>query len=87
MIKTTRLIRPIIANGALVYNESSRASSILRLKKVVIEEFQLQSKNNCFYQLEFWRDYATTLERIKEAQENEEGIPLLLWIRKEVRHE
>ena len=84
---TTRLIRAVIAYGSLVYNESSRASSLLRLKRVIIDEFQLGSKNNCFYQLEFWKDYATTLERIKEAQENEEGIPLLLWIHKEVRNE
>ncbi len=87
-MNTTKLIRPMIVNGSLIYNESSRACSIIRLKRTVLEEFpQLKSKDNCFYQLEFWKDYATTLQRITEAQENEEGIPLLLWIRKEVTHE
>lgn len=87
MIKTSRLIRPIVVQGSVIYNEYSRGCSLIRLKQVILEEFDLKSNNHCFYQLEFWRDYAATIERIKEAQENEEGIPLLLWIRKEVRHE
>lgn len=76
------LARPIIEQGKLFYCESSRAHSIVRFKKTILEHFpQLRSRKKWQYSLEYWRDVHTTIRRITEAQERKEGIPLLLFIR------
>jgi len=82
------LTRPIIVNGRLIYNESVRAYNTLRLKKRLLDEFsQLRSEAGWCWQIEYLRSYDATIERIKEAQQNKEGIPLLLFIYREERDE
>ncbi len=82
------LTRPIIVNGRLIYHESVRAYNTIRLKKRLLDEFsQLRSEDNWCWQIEHWRSYDATLERIKEAQQKEEGIPLLLFIYREKHSE
>ena len=83
MMETIKLTRPLIVNGRLIYNEAKRACSIIRFKKRIIDEFPELKSGNWSYQLEHWKDYPTTIERIKEAQEGEEKVPILLFIYKE----
>ena len=74
------ITQPLIVNGRLIYNEANRTSSIIRLKKKIIKEFpDLKRKKKMLYQFEFCRSYEKTIDRIKQMQERDQGIPFLIF--------
>ncbi|MDO8655952.1 MAG: hypothetical protein Q7K45_01825 [Nanoarchaeota archaeon] len=82
MMKTIKpLVKPIVTSGRISYEESSRAYTLIRFKRRIIDEFpQLQTSKKWQYQLEYCRTYPATLKRIEQAQTLDQGIPLLLFI-------
>ena len=74
------LPRPVIVKGRLIYSEAMRSSSVIRLKKQVLDHFPQLKSGKWDYQLEYWRNNETTIQRLKEAQENKEVVPLLIFI-------
>jgi len=83
MTEIKKLTRPLIVKGRLIYNEARRACSIIRFKTKILDEFPDLRSGNWSYQLEHWKDYPTTIERLKEAQDCQEKVPMLLFIYKE----
>ncbi len=77
------LTKPLIVHGRMMYDDYSGAYAIIRFKRRVLDFFsQLYSDEEWMYQLEYWHDYKTAEDRIKEANAKGEGIPILLFIQK-----
>lgn len=75
------ILRPLIVNGRLMYDERAKAYALIRFKRRIIDLFpQLKSEQDWCYLLEYWQDHPTTIQRLKESQKNNEGVPLLLFI-------
>ena len=75
----------INSEGKMHYNESSQAWSTLNLKKELFEEFpDLKEKRSKFsYQLIYCRDMKELEVMIKKINQNENNIPVLMWLFKE----
>ncbi len=74
-------LRPLIVNGRIIYKEANRSFSIIRFKRRVIDFFpDLKKDRGWNYQLEYWLTHDKVLKRINQMKEQEEGIPLLLYI-------
>ena len=79
----TSLKRPVIVDGAVIYNEARRCNNIIKLKKKMIREFpDLIHSKFIDYIAELWKSYDDLEERIFEIKEKKQGIPILLFLYK-----
>lgn len=71
--------------GKITYKESTRAWSLMRLKKDLILEFpQLKERRSRFsYKMVLFRSYHLLQKELKEMEKKEEPLPLLLFFYKE----
>ena len=74
--------KPLVVDGIISYSEANRARTVIRLKKEVVHEFEdLKSKDKSIcYKLEYHRNFDKLKERVSELNNNEDGIPFLLFI-------
>lgn len=84
-----QILRPtqetLESKGKFSYSEGSQAWSIIKLKKEVLQEFsQLREKRSNFsYRLMLFRSYKIMKKAIKDIQDKEQPLPLLLCFYKE----
>lgn len=73
--------RTLTISGKISYSESLRAYTVIRLKRKIVDLFpSLQENQEWKYQVEFYENHPTLLNRIAEAKEKDQGTPLLLFI-------
>jgi hypothetical protein len=77
--------RIIDIDGKLAYAEGFQSWNTLRLKREIVDEFpQLKEKRSAFsYRLMFFRTHEELLNAIKKLK-NEEVMPMILWMYKEL---
>ena len=70
--------------GRISYNESAQAWSILRLHKVILDEFkELKEKQSDFsYEMVLFYSYEQLEAFMRDVREKGRVPPLLLWIAK-----
>ncbi len=76
-------------NGRLSYTEGSHSWSIIRFKKELLQEFsQLRERRGSFsYKIILFRNYKIMAKALKEMQQKDEALPLLLLFYKEPQEE
>ena len=72
-------------NGKLVYNEHSQSWGIIRLKKEILHEYpQLKEKRGKFsYVMIIPKSFKDIKKFVKEYEDNQKAVPLLLFFSKE----
>ncbi len=72
-------------SGKLTYSESLRAWAHVRLKKDIVQEFtSLKERRSRFsYQILFYRSFAELEREIRKMKRKRQGLPFLMFIKKE----
>ena len=78
---------PIITEGRLHYDNLTRRNNRIRLKKILIEEFEdLVRAKDVRYRTELYFTYEEMQERIKSIVDQKQAMPILLFFKKENDH-
>ena len=79
-------LKPIKKEGSLYYCETDKARSIIRLGRKITEEFSdLKGKKPIRYVLEYYRSDEEFVRRVKKMVKENEGLPFLLFLEKEMK--